>query len=129
MKKIMYIFSLIFVSLLLIGCQDNKEKNVSIDVDVTILDEAVINHHIHIYALIPSDMDDEASLHEIMNDLANQMYFDYLEQIDGRLFYLYLHGYDTQVAYEESDDPFYGTFVYGINLNITRPGLSFVRVE
>ena len=129
MKKIMYIFSILFVSLLIMGCQDKKDNLKPLDVDLTILNETVINHHIHIYVLIPMELDEEATLHQLMNELANEMYMDYLEEIDSRLFYLYLHGYDTQTAYDESDDPFYGTFVFGINLNVTRPGLSFVRVE
>jgi len=129
MKKIFYIFSLLLVSLLIVGCRDQKDKDIALNVELLILDETVINHHIHISTLVPIDIEDEASLHHLMNELANEMYMDYFETIDGQLFYLYLHGYHSSVSFNEGDDPFFGTFVYGINLNVTRPGLSFVRVE
>lgn len=130
MKKFIFIFSLLFISLLLISC-DNDEKEepiVPVDLSISVVHEEVINNQIHLSVTILNvvELDDMAI---IMNEIANEVYLDYFDEIDGRLFYLNISGYSTLVEFEGDDEPLYGTYVYGINLGLDRPGLSFVRID
>jgi hypothetical protein len=130
MKKFIFIFSLLFISLLLISC-DNDEKEepiVPVDLSISVVHEEVINNQIHLSVTLLNvvELDDMAI---IMNEIANEVYLDYFDEIDGRLFYLNISGYSTLVEFEDDEEPLYGTYVYGINLGLDRPGLSFVRID
>lgn len=138
MKKLTYLIVLLLVSLFVVSCQDDTPTEPTeptvipvepVDVTAAVLHEEVINNQIHLSIMIANQDLTQAELLNIMNEVANDIYLDYFEEIDGRLFYLNISGFDALSSFQNEENPHYGIYVYGINLSIDRPGLSFVRID
>jgi hypothetical protein len=142
MKKLIYLTFLLLVSLVMVSCKDDEPTDPTVvptepteaptepvDITVSVLHEEVINNQIHLSIMIANQNLTSAELLNLMNEVANEIYVDYFEEIDGRLFYLNISGFDALSSFNNEENPHYGTYVYGINLGIDKPGLSFVRIN
>ena len=141
MKKLFYMLVLLLSMMFVASCKDNlptepteptvipTEPVEPVDVTLSVLHEEVINNQIHLSIMIADQGLSEAELMMIMNEVANQIYLDYFDDIDCRLFYLNISGFDALSSFQNDENPHYGIYVYGINLGIDQPGLSFVRIN
>lgn len=92
----------------------------SMEVSVDLIDEMVVNNHIHSHLFIDYAFDDENDELSFIQQLAETIYLEYFDQINGDLYYLTLYIYDEDLV------TVLDTYSYQINQSLTQPGLTLI---
>lgn len=92
----------------------------AMEVTVDLIDEMVVNNHIHSHLFIDYSFDNENDEMLFIQQLAETIYLDYFDQINGDLYYLTLYIYDQDLV------TVLDTYAYQINQSVMHPGLTII---
>ena len=134
MRKYLYVTFVLLLTLVLVSCDKSEPVESSpvdtviepVDLTVNVVETETINQNIYVHVVTNYTIDSLDLYTNLMNEIANNVYLDHYETIDGNLYHLTIYAYESQADYDASND--YFNVVYLINGSIDAPGLQLISI-